>query len=110
MLSGMALDMEDTVNSRGQLLAVLGKKAVTCLTDMKIEEITDDGVIASDKGGVKRAIGADNVVLALGFKPRTGLYNALKGRVPEVYAVGDCVESRRLGDAIHEGFFRAKNI
>ena len=110
MLSDIALDVELFAGSRGTLLAMLGQKGVNSLTDTKLEEITDEGAIVSDKEGASRAIKADTVVLALGLKPSTKLYEALKGKVSEIYAIGDSVEPRKIGDAIHEGFYRANTI
>ena len=46
---------------------------------------------------------ADTVVLAIGFKSENTLYDKIKGRVPEVYQVGDCVEPRDVMHAIREG-------
>lgn len=109
MLSGIALDLEERA-IRGQLLIMLAQKGVICLTNMKIEEITDQGVIASDKEGLRHTIKADTVVLALGLKPRTELYEALRGKVAKLYSVGDCAEPRKIGDAIREGFFWANTI
>jgi len=110
MLSGIAVDVEEKAGSRGQLLIMLSQKGVSCLTSTQLEEITDEGIIASDREGAKFAIRADTVVLALGLKPRTRLYEKLKGRVPELYTIGDCAEVRRIGDAIREGFLAANTI
>lgn len=110
MLSGVAHDVEAGANSRGTLLLMLDQKGVTCLTEMKVEEISDEGIIASDKQGARCNIKADTIVLALGFKPRTQRYDALRGKVPELYIIGDCVEPRKIGDATREGFYIANTI
>jgi NADPH-dependent 2,4-dienoyl-CoA reductase/sulfur reductase-like enzyme len=47
---------------------------------------------------------ADTVVLATGSKAENALAEQLKGLVPELYTIGDCVEPRNSMDAIHEGF------
>jgi 2,4-dienoyl-CoA reductase-like NADH-dependent reductase (Old Yellow Enzyme family)/thioredoxin reductase len=109
--SDIASDVEMHGGSRGQLLITLEKKGITWLTYTKLEEVTDEGVIATDRNdGTKKTIKGDTVVLALGFEPITDLYEALKDKVPELYAVGDCVEPRKIWDAIHEGFFSAFTI
>ncbi|MFA4911645.1 MAG: FAD-dependent oxidoreductase [Desulfobacteria bacterium] len=46
---------------------------------------------------------ADSVVLAVGVKPEKELSTKLKGLVPEVYEIGDCVEPRDVMWAIREG-------
>jgi len=47
--------------------------------------------------------GVDTVVLATGSRAEDGLYRALKGRVTELYAVGDCYAPRKIPDAIRDG-------
>ena len=49
-------------------------------------------------------IEADTVILALGFKSRNCLYNALKEEGKEVYLVGDAVHPGKIFDAIHTGY------
>jgi len=46
---------------------------------------------------------AETIVLATGSKPENGLFNQLRLSVPQVYAVGDCVEPRNAFFAIREG-------
>jgi 2,4-dienoyl-CoA reductase (NADPH2) len=46
---------------------------------------------------------ADTVVLAIHRKADCGLYTALKGTVPELHRIGDCVAPRRAHAAIIEG-------
>lgn len=45
----------------------------------------------------------DTVVLAMGNAAETGLYRALKGKLPEVLAVGDSFAPRNLESAIQDG-------
>lgn len=54
-------------------------------------------------GGATEIEGIDTVVVAAHHRPRTELYEALKGRVAELYAVGDCLAPRLALDAIHDG-------
>ena len=109
--SDIATDVEMHGGSRGQLLITLEKKGIKWLTYTRLDEVTDEGIIATDRNdGSKKTIKGDTVVLALGFEPVTEMYEALKGKVPELCAVGDCVEPRKIWDAIHEGFFSAFNI
>jgi 2,4-dienoyl-CoA reductase-like NADH-dependent reductase (Old Yellow Enzyme family)/thioredoxin reductase len=61
--------------------------------------------------GEERIIEAvDTVVLATGYRSNNKLYKALKDRVKEVYAIGDCKLPRRSLDAIHEGYMTAFKI
>ena len=47
--------------------------------------------------------GFDTIVLAAGNDPCDGLYLDLKGRVKELYRIGDCVAPRKTDMAILEG-------
>jgi mycofactocin system FadH/OYE family oxidoreductase 2 len=47
--------------------------------------------------------GYDSIVLAMGNRVEDGLYRALKGKVKELYRIGDCVAPRKIDMAIHEG-------
>jgi len=51
----------------------------------------------------ERALPADVVVLGTYERPSQELYQALKGRVPRLFRVGDCVAPRRIEQAILEG-------
>jgi hypothetical protein len=53
---------------------------------------------------------ADTVVLAAGMKPNNSLFVSLKGRIAELYAIGDCFKPRKMIDAIHEGARVARAI
>ncbi|MFC1942729.1 FAD-dependent oxidoreductase [Chloroflexota bacterium] len=49
------------------------------------------------------AMKADTVVLAVGATPEKTLAVELKGVVPELHVIGDCMEPRDARHAIHEG-------
>jgi len=51
----------------------------------------------------RRIEGIDTVVLATGSRSTDALYRALKGRVPALYAAGDCVAPRGVHQAILDG-------
>jgi 2,4-dienoyl-CoA reductase-like NADH-dependent reductase (Old Yellow Enzyme family)/thioredoxin reductase len=50
-----------------------------------------------------RIDGVDTVVLAAGTRARTGLVDALRGRVKELHVVGDCSAPRRIVHATLDG-------
>lgn len=61
--------------------------------------------------GVQEAIeGVDTVVLALARAADEELYLALKGRVPNVHRIGDCVAPRKIDHAIHEGELAGREL
>ena len=63
---------------------------VEMLTNARVREITDAGVVVAGADGAERLIRADSVVTALPLEPNLALYDELAGVAPEVYAVGDC--------------------
>ncbi|MFH1624187.1 MAG: NAD(P)/FAD-dependent oxidoreductase [Pseudomonadota bacterium] len=96
---------------RRGLMERLKKKEVKILAGVKqFDGITQEGIELIDKEGNKVFLKADNIVLAAGATPNKTLSQSLEGKVPEFYEVGDCVEARRLLDAIHEGAEAALQI
>ncbi len=80
---------------------------ITCLLP---KEIIDDGIIATDKDGNVREFKGDSVVVCRGFKADKSLTDALKGKIKEVRAIGDCLEARLIYEAIHEGWVAANQL
>jgi pyruvate/2-oxoglutarate dehydrogenase complex dihydrolipoamide dehydrogenase (E3) component len=92
------------------LMKILEQNKVRMMTEIKIEEITDKGVIAADKAGQKHKIEADAVVLAVGAVSERGLLEALRGKIANIYVAGDCDLPGKVIDAIHKGFHVAFNL
>ena len=51
----------------------------------------------------KQTIEADTIVPAMPLAPNTELLKTLKGKVPEIYSIGDCREPHLIVEAIAEG-------
>ena len=69
-----------------------------------ITRIERGQVIVTDRFAAgERAIPADMIVPGTYEQPAQQLYLALKGRVPRLFRVGDCVAPRRIEHAILEG-------
>ena len=88
--------------NRMHLLKLLNDFKVEILTGTTASEITSEGVVILDKNGKKSMLLADNIILAVGMKPSTKLLDGLRDQISEVHSVGDCVEPRRVINAIHE--------
>jgi 2,4-dienoyl-CoA reductase (NADPH2) len=86
------------------------KKGVTMITQVKDMEITDRGLVITTKEGDRQTIEADSIVPATPLAPNTGLLKGLEGKVPEIYAIGDCNEPRLIVDAIADGWNVARKI
>ena len=50
------------------------------------------------------------MVLAFGLKPKQELLNPLKESFEAFFAIGDCVEPRKIYQAVHEGAFVGRAI
>jgi thioredoxin reductase len=84
---------------------------VTLTTHTKVLRIEPGQVIVSDNfAECERALPADVVVLGTYEQPDQQLYKALKGIVPRLWRIGDCVAPRRIQQAIVEGRQIAQRI
>ena len=107
MLGRIGIDMVPMVISL--LYPRLKKLGVVGITNAKVEEIIQDGVVY-EKDGKKQTVEADSVVLAVGSKPSVGLMNALKGKVTELHAIGNAKKPCNVLEAIHEGSQLAREV
>jgi mycofactocin system FadH/OYE family oxidoreductase 2 len=96
---------QDLYLSRQRLLG----KGVTFTPDIAVMEVSGEAGKKSVKGfnvysNIWDEWGPyDALVLAMGQKVDDALYMSLKGKVPELYRVGDCVAPRKVDMAIWEG-------
>jgi len=112
-----------TVTRRGQEMALrvglglrdfflsrLVEKGVILLPGVKYNEVTFQGLVVTTEEGKKKTIEADTIVLAAGSVPNTKLYEEIKGKVPEIHSIGDCVKPRTIREAITEGYHAGLKI
>ncbi len=92
-----------SLKTRPFLVARLEKQGVQMFSKVSHEERTDEGLNIIDGEGKHVTLEADSIVCACGTKPDNELFRELEGKVPELYAIGDCVQPRKILDAIHEG-------
>jgi 2,4-dienoyl-CoA reductase (NADPH2) len=95
---------------KNRLFSWFRKKGVTMMSGVKYEGITNEGLIITTKEGNKLTLQADTIVPAVPLMPNTDLLNSLKGKVPEIYLIGDCREPRLIPDAIADGWKIANTI
>lgn len=101
MIWGNALD----------LIKLLDEFNVKIMTSTTVQEVTDTGIIVIDEQGKTHSLRADTVILSVGMKPNRELVEALESKnLPEVYAIGDCVELCKVLGAIWQGFRTARLI
>ena len=77
---------------------------IQIVTSAKLKSVTDRGVVVEANGGrEQREIEAATVVLAVGMRRNEEPQRSLHDKVKFV-EVGDCVEPRKILEAIHEGW------
>ena len=102
MLPEIARDME--TNSKSYLMRELKERNIQYFTNTPVKEIKEDAVIAGDK-----EFPADYFVVAFGGISDYNLYNNVR-RKYETYIIGDAVKTRKIIDAVREGFEVAKLV
>jgi len=95
------------LSSRWVILKDAAAAGVKTVQSCRVVKIAEEGAYV-EAGSELRLCPADSVLIAVGSKAENGLWKSLseKGLLEslEFYKVGDCVEPRRVYDAIHEGF------
>ena len=89
---------------REQFLKRLASKGVTLFPGVKYEAITPEGIVVTTREGERKTLETDTLVLAAGSMPNKKLLEELDGKVGEIWLAGDCVEPRRIKEAMAEGF------
>jgi pyruvate/2-oxoglutarate dehydrogenase complex dihydrolipoamide dehydrogenase (E3) component len=109
--------MADKMNPDMRMILVdrLKQKGVRLVPGVQYMGARDTGVGVHVRGGVTsmaeiaadamKNIVADTIVLAAGSTPDTDLADSLKGKGgPKVHSIGDCVEPRRILEAMREAW------
>jgi 2,4-dienoyl-CoA reductase-like NADH-dependent reductase (Old Yellow Enzyme family)/thioredoxin reductase len=101
MREGIALDLvghlQHFLNKR------LRQKGVQILTSTKAIRFEKQCVWVENPQSTKKLEGFDSIVIALGSIPNDELVQSLKGKVSEVYVVGDASKPREMMEALAEG-------
>jgi 2-enoate reductase len=105
----LGIDMKDT-ERRFSLPIMFRDRKIQALLGVKILEVKKDGVSIQDKEGKTQFIEADNVVVALKRVPNRKLVDELRGKVPELYDVGDCRQPLYVFYATHGAAHIARKI
>ena len=103
---------DEHLTNRDTLLHNLEKQGVEILGNRTLREVSDENVIFKDKNGTVESYHADNLVIAIGFKPRDGFRRAFSDHMPDydIYEVGDCARPGRLYEAIHGAKHMAEKL
>jgi 2,4-dienoyl-CoA reductase-like NADH-dependent reductase (Old Yellow Enzyme family)/NADPH-dependent 2,4-dienoyl-CoA reductase/sulfur reductase-like enzyme len=101
MLDDVAL--EANIMHRRALMLEL-EKSVKTMPGLKCTGITDKGVMVVNREGKQTFIEADTIILAVGYRSRSGIVDALRGAAPEFMAIGDCAMPRKVLQAVRTGY------
>jgi 2,4-dienoyl-CoA reductase-like NADH-dependent reductase (Old Yellow Enzyme family)/thioredoxin reductase len=88
---------------RWNLLHRLKERSIKVFTCTEVNEIGRRGIVVTRNGRKETWEGFDTIVLALGIRSRNEIAAQIKGKVKEVYVVGDAANPRRGVDAMREG-------
>jgi NADH dehydrogenase FAD-containing subunit len=81
----------------------LNRYGVKIISNAKVTEFLDDGVIYEKDSKEEKITGFDSVVLALGYRAYNPLESEIRDKVPAVHVIGDALKARKAIDAIAEG-------
>ncbi len=108
MLPSLASNTGKT--SQTILLGHLKGNGVQMLTECKVDKITATSVYYADKSGEVKSVSADTVVLAVGNRPNTSLYDSLKDEIAEIYNIGDSNGGGIIPNAVYDGYIVGNKI
>jgi 2,4-dienoyl-CoA reductase-like NADH-dependent reductase (Old Yellow Enzyme family)/thioredoxin reductase len=104
MLPEIATDMEP--RTRKLLIERLHSNHVEIICNTPVERVENNKVFCCQNGLKFEIDNVDQIILAFGYK-ESPLHKAQSNKV---YRIGDCVESRKALDAVHEGFLLGYRI
>lgn len=98
------IGMEISMFARYPLLGAMNKLGVEFKTSMKLSEITEEGIIATDLNNEIHKINADTVIIATGLGSEKQLFENLTDEIENIYSVGDCIQPRKFINANREAY------
>ena len=108
MLPKIGVGME--AMTKKVILKELKAKDVRIFTGTKLLKVEDAGVVVVDQEDRRQSIDAEKVVIAIGTRPDTRLYDRIKSMGYEIHQVGDCLEARNAKEAIYESAVLGRKI
>jgi pyruvate/2-oxoglutarate dehydrogenase complex dihydrolipoamide dehydrogenase (E3) component len=93
------------------LLQRLAEKGVTLLTKTVVREVTPEGDVVIQKEYRQELLkGTNTLVYAVGYQPVAKLEEVLREKGVPYIKIGDCIEARKVIDAIWEGFMQTYQL
>jgi len=109
MLSHLAVDAE--VITRIELLKALGASSVHVMTSTRCMDVEGRRVVyLCDADPRTSELHPEYIVFAMGTQPNRALFDALSGKVQELFLIGDAREPRKIFHAVYEGALAATQV
>ena len=96
--------------TKKMILQRLEINKVDLMTSTRLLKIMDNGVVVAGQDQQEKCIEADKVVIAIGTRPDTRLYEKIKSLGYRIFQVGDCLEPRDAKEAIFESAVLGRRI
>jgi 2-enoate reductase len=96
--------------NRLMLLDLLRFHRVEVLTGASLLQISPEGAILQEGDSSKREVDADMIVLAVGLAPEQDLYRSLRGRIPNLFLIGDSRNAQNIMNAVWDAYEVARMV
>lgn len=91
-------------SNRSALLEMFEQRKLAVRTGLHVVRIDDEGALFADAAGRQLRLPADSVVISSGFRAQPWFAQELERLGVPATSIGDCVEPRKIYDAILEGY------
>lgn len=110
MRPSLAQDMTGVhLATRSILLNLLNENGVKSYVNSKVTKITKEAVVI-EKSGQMISLPADQVVLAMGYRPLCTLADEIADLCDEITSIGGAIKTSNALDAIRDGFDAAMRL
>jgi len=106
----MSVDPPVPRMNKMMLADLLNFHEVNVLTNTSLLEVKNNEVVVIHKSLSRKSLKADTVVLAVGLIPNQDLYRELKGKIHNIYLIGDSRQTRNIMGAIWDAYEVARSI
>jgi 2,4-dienoyl-CoA reductase-like NADH-dependent reductase (Old Yellow Enzyme family)/thioredoxin reductase len=117
--NGSAVTVVEQLPSMGNGLEAINRKVLlkrlrahqtVLLTNTELKKIEENGVRIGGPDQPQRFIPADKVVIAVGTRPDSRLFEAIRHLDIEIHRIGDCLKPRSAKDAIYDAAILARKL
>jgi len=96
--------------NRIMLLDLLKLNGVEVVTNHCLQEVTETSAVFMSSTFERRNLKADTFVISVGLRPNRGLYDALVGKIPNLYLIGDARKVHTIMNGIWDAYEVARAI